>query len=405
MSLRKPSTITPELLAAARGNSLHSTGPRSPAAKQNSKLNALKHAVYLSPENDRQAMQSLGEDPKAFDALRQELRSAFSPADAFLEKQVDDLSWLYWRRDRSERMLSGLRRQALEAVEERQRRRRREMAAVTFDPSRHELLDWDLTSSEDRGAALRLRLSYLGVLRDEVRQGIHRQRHGAVLESIYPAAKAWRPQLIYALWYRFWKAQETAEKAAKDPHYLDCQRALKLWREPPGEAEQQEYVKLLEEEIAAVEEELGEEEKANERRAAIERDACLAPQGPAWTALVRQEGSLDRSIDRKVRILLKLRNDAARLASAAAGGDERSEREGLEEVANPSAPEPAEVVPALANQKMQERSGNVIENKGSDLETTPLTSTPLPLFPLPRGEGRGERGDRVRGASEVLGGV
>ncbi len=43
MSLRKPPELTPALLAAARRNAQHSTGPSSAAAKQNVKLNALKH--------------------------------------------------------------------------------------------------------------------------------------------------------------------------------------------------------------------------------------------------------------------------------------------------------------------------------------------------------------------------
>ena len=41
MSLRKSPELKPALLAAARANAQHSTGPRSPAAEQNSKLNAL----------------------------------------------------------------------------------------------------------------------------------------------------------------------------------------------------------------------------------------------------------------------------------------------------------------------------------------------------------------------------
>ena len=61
MSLRKSPQLTPALLAAARHNAQHSTGPRSAAAKQNSKLNALKHGAYVSDENRRQAMQALGE--------------------------------------------------------------------------------------------------------------------------------------------------------------------------------------------------------------------------------------------------------------------------------------------------------------------------------------------------------
>ena len=57
MSLRKSPQLTPALLAAARQNAQHSTGPRSPAAKQNSKLNALKHGGRVSEENRCLAMQ------------------------------------------------------------------------------------------------------------------------------------------------------------------------------------------------------------------------------------------------------------------------------------------------------------------------------------------------------------
>ena len=38
MSLRKSPQVTPALLATTRQNAQHSTGPRSAAAKQNSKL-------------------------------------------------------------------------------------------------------------------------------------------------------------------------------------------------------------------------------------------------------------------------------------------------------------------------------------------------------------------------------
>jgi hypothetical protein len=55
MSLRKSPQLTPQLLATTRNNAQYSTGPRSPAAKQNSKLNALKHGVYVRDENQRQS--------------------------------------------------------------------------------------------------------------------------------------------------------------------------------------------------------------------------------------------------------------------------------------------------------------------------------------------------------------
>jgi hypothetical protein len=57
------------LLAAARRNAQHSTGPRSAAAKQNSKLNGMKHGRYALPENLRLARlrgMALSEDPEEF---------------------------------------------------------------------------------------------------------------------------------------------------------------------------------------------------------------------------------------------------------------------------------------------------------------------------------------------------
>src|SRR5271157_5932220 len=133
MSLRKSPQLTPELLAAARQNAQHSTGPRTPAGKQNSKLNALKHGTYVSDENMRQSMLALGEDPQEFENLKQELMSAFGPGDALWEKQIEDLAWLYCRRERVERAEAGLKRRALLAVEEWQHQRRQEMARITFD--------------------------------------------------------------------------------------------------------------------------------------------------------------------------------------------------------------------------------------------------------------------------------
>jgi len=356
------------LLAAARRNARHSTGPRSPAAKQNSKLNALKHGAYVSFENQRESMQALGEDPERFQALREELRSAFGPGDALFEKQIEDLAWLYWRRERLERAQEALRRRALQGIEEWQQGRRREMAGVTFEASRHELVDWDLPVPNDRGVKLRLRLSYLGVIREEVKQGEYRLRQHTLLESLYRGEMGWRSQMICALLYRFGEAAELPRELAQDPHYVEDLKALGEWREPPGEAERQELLGLLEEEMASLGEELADEEKANEERVAIEREACLAPPSETWSLLVRQEGSLDRSIDRKVRILLRLRKEFADYAYNPGGQERGGLSESLEAVQDGDSPEDRELRGMLKKSKLQKRSGNVAENKGAGLE-------------------------------------
>jgi len=360
MSLRKAPQLTPQLLAAARRNAHRSTGPRSPAAKRNSKLNALKHGAYVCAENQRESMQALGEDPERFEALVEELRGACAGGDALLEKQVEDLAWLYWRRERLERALAGLNRRALQGLEERQQRRRQEMARVTFEASRHELLEWQVEApSNDRGVELRLKLSYLGVILEEVRRGLHRSCQHQVLESIYGGERGWRMKSIYALVYRFCVAEGLEGEIAARVQELDLEREKGEWQQPPGEAQQQELLGLLEEEIASVEEELGYEEKANEERVAIEREACLAPQEEMWCMLLRQEGALDRSIDRKVRILLQLRKETG-------GGDGGGQSRSVEEPADSTVPEIAELVEAASNKKLRERRGNVDEKKGPD---------------------------------------
>jgi hypothetical protein len=362
MSLRKSPQLTPQLLAAARQNAQHSTGPRSPAAKQNSKLNALKHGGYVSDENRRQAMLALGEDPQEFENLKQELMSALGPGDALWEKQIEDLTWLYCRRERLERAEEGMRRRALQGIDDWQHRRQQEMARVTFDASQHEMLDVSLSESTDRGVALRRVLSFLELVREEVKQRTFRTRQYAVLESLYKGATGWRQALIFRLLHRF-----------SDPLFVPDERDHKEYAEflretgyePPGEPEYQELLRLLEEEIASVREEFAYAEKANEERVAIERDACLAPEGETWRMMLRQEAALDRSIDRKVRILLRLRKEAADLPITPTGHDDGARMENMEEVlVGDIVSETPQSVEAVEELKMEEQCGNVIENKG-----------------------------------------
>ena len=133
MSIRQSPQLTPQLLDAARSNGRRSHGPCTAAGKENSKMNALEHGERSDPENHYEVMRALGEDPAQFEALKQELSASFSTGDSFVEKQVDDLARLYWRRDRLERSQTGLMRRALLALEEKQHRRRKEIEDCTME--------------------------------------------------------------------------------------------------------------------------------------------------------------------------------------------------------------------------------------------------------------------------------
>jgi hypothetical protein len=170
MSLRKSPELTPELADAARRNAQHATGPRSEAGKGKVKMNALKHGFYSAAENHQLTMLALGEDPQEYKALIQQMMTTYGPGDDLWTKQIEDLSKLYWRRSRLERMQAGVMRRALLGVEEWQHRRALEMANATFDASQPEMLGTTVPESTDLGVRLRRTLSTLGVIRALVAQ-------------------------------------------------------------------------------------------------------------------------------------------------------------------------------------------------------------------------------------------
>ena len=368
MSLRKSPQLTPALLAAARQNAQHSTGPRSADAKHNSKLNALKHGAYVVDENRRQSMLALGEDPEQFQTLIEELMSDFGPGDALWEKQIEDLAWLYCRRERLERAQAGLKRRALQGIDDWQHRRQQEMARVTFDASQPWAIDLDMTEPADPGVRLRMLLSFLELIRAQVKQRNFKPRQASEIETLYHNDVGWRQARLLAL-LRLFKESSGPPASRPDPELEEMLRQQFGPRESAGEPQYQELLRLLEEEIASVREEFEYAEKANEERAAIERDACLAPEGETWRMMLRQEAALDRSIDRKVRILLRLRKESANLPVAPPDQDDGPRVGNMEDTFDSDiASDNSQGVEAVENLKMNDRRGNVIENKGSGLD-------------------------------------
>jgi hypothetical protein len=275
------------------------------------KMNALKHGCDAAPENDAAVMRALGEDPERYAALKRELATAYGPGDALWDHQLEDLAKLYWRRNRIERMETGLMRRALQAVEERQRTRRDQIAAATFDASSTLATELGLPKPADPCARLRQLLSRVSAIHEQLRLGIVSPMQHLVLQNCYPGGNGWRPARLVQVMLMF--ANRAFCQAKKDNQGL--KEALK---EMGGEANVdvlwRELLRLMEEEIAAVKAAFEEEAAAQEEKDVIERDACLAPAGETWEMLARQEMALDRSIDRKVKILLTMRKKHASLS-------------------------------------------------------------------------------------------
>ncbi len=387
MSLRKSTCLTPERIEAARRNSQRSTGPRSEAGKRRMKLNALKHGGDAAPENEAAVMRALGEDPERFAALKRDLASGYGAGDGLFERQIEDLARLYWRRDRIERMETGLMRDALEGIEERRRQLPRALADVTFDASQCDAVALGLPEPTHPCVRLRMLISLWGVIREQAGRRAFTGEQRTRIEPYYREALGWRPRQIgYLLglflnWAYF--------RAKPDQAGLDEYVENKFGGEAEVEARYQELVRLLDEQIAEEEAAFAQELAAEERQYAIERDSCLAPEGKTREMLLRQEMALDRAIDRKVKIILTLRKEHAQRQREAAGppGDQLLEagadtpssvcdsgqvgeaRPSLRETQTPNRrglrhPEESAEDGAGETTKSAEQSENVIENKG-----------------------------------------
>jgi len=295
---------------AARHNSERSTGPRSEAGKERMRMNAVKHGCEAAPENEAAVMRALGEDPERYAALKRELSTAYGPGDALWDRQIDDLSRLYWRRQRIERMETGLMREALEAVEELRRGLARALADVTFEPSQCESVALGLPKPNHPLVRLRMLISLWGVIRDEVRRRIFTPAQQNQIERYYQGELGWRPRQIGHLLGLFMKWAYLHDQ--QDQAELDKYVKESFGGEAGMEARYQELLLLLEEQTAAVEAAFADEMQAQEEKDAIARDACLAPEDETANMVLRLEMGLDRAIDRKVRILLTMRKEHTR---------------------------------------------------------------------------------------------
>ncbi len=377
MSIRKSTCLTPQRLDAARHNSQRSTGPRSEAGKERMKMNALKHGCDAAPENEAAVMRALGEDPERYAALQRELATAYGPGDAFWDHQIADLGKLYWRRNRIERMETGLMRGALEQVEERRRQLARALAGVTFDSSQCDAVTLDLPQPTHPCVRLRMLISLWGVILERVRRRVFTSQQQSRVESYYKDELGWRPRQIGHLLglfsdWAYWRQRDQA----KFNQYVQAV----FGSEAGVEARHQELVRLVAEQIAEEQAAFEEEMAAQEEKDKIEQDACLAPAGETWEMLTRQEMALDRSIDRKVRIILAMRQEHARLCrggsrtaqqEASPPGNEPDDR-AAEELSKAVGLDAGTESPAEENapetSKSPEQSENVIENKGPAAE-------------------------------------
>jgi len=287
MGLTKPPIVTERKATANQQNAQHSTGPRTEAGKQNSSLNGLVHGLY-SQTRTYEAMIALGENPLEFERQRASLQRTWGfGLDPLMDVEIDELAWQLWRKQRVERFRDAMLVARKEQADTKGCRREREYLRDTVDDQEARRIG--LRRLKDSPAAFEQTLVMLQLLKEDVQRRDFAHDHVDHMLYLYGEEPTERGLAIRNMFRELAHPEE--EKMGW---------SAKKQREVLLAAIQQEQQEV-------------EAEYALFRRDHIEltpwvRGAMLAADKESkW--IIREAASLDRAIDRKIKLLMGLRKD------------------------------------------------------------------------------------------------
>ncbi len=288
--------LTPRQLESRRKNARKSTGPRTAAGKRRVSLNALKYGGYTGPNTMEQSMVLLGETPQEFHAFRLQHIASRRPADAIEQMLVDDIAMLAWKKRRINRAQQGLQLRKLEMLELARHRQALEVGRETADISQDEVLKSGLRRAAPSPSRFGEILSNLEVLKAFVARQDFSQDISAAITMLYGEIPTLRgAQIAHSF-------EDLGEHGVESEEQRALESALKIAIEEEIRDVVEEYVLFLQEHVHI---------------SPALRDSTLAPVHPEWTAIVRHEYTLDRLIERKIRLLDQIQS-ARRLEILAA---------------------------------------------------------------------------------------
>ncbi|MGH9357862.1 MAG: hypothetical protein ACRD1O_01650 [Terriglobia bacterium] len=279
--------MTGKRLAANRSAALQSTGPKSEDGKRRSAFNSFQHGLFSTQDSTlRQAMSRAGYDPEAFDALHQDLLRDWQPEGAQQSLLVADLTRLYW--------LKALHQRAHLEWNARQGERFRleqKAARNAAERNRPSILDFSHT----------IGWRYLDP--DEIK-----------FDGVFQCLGRLEAKAERADW-----EEESAEeifRALYGDKLNQAGRAMKdlfqQGREQKAKADSelaQQLKALINEERQSAREEqrLWEEQRQLEQSLPLDHDdPALQPLSVNWQESLEREARLDRQINAKIRLLIRL---------------------------------------------------------------------------------------------------
>jgi hypothetical protein len=339
MAKNKSQEPSPKRIAANRHNAQKSTGPRGPRAKPTRAEQ--RQSRYVKSLSYDQA--KLGENPDDFQEFLAEMIADWRPVGAMEMTLVEDLATLEMERrlvDRAQRgrLVSRLERE--EAAVSRTARRLDDDATPTA--TREEVVAMGLRNAPDSSGKFRQIMDLMEGLFAVVKIGDFSCPAEEIFATLYGEHPSWRAAQIISSYKHFVEryaeaplcfpkptphehpANEVADAPAAQAPLSVEEGALidpagpRPWGEPAraGEsrpsADENEYRALrllMLEEYDAIVSDYQDfiRERADLSRA--RRDALLAPNGRPSALMIRQKNSIDRHLERKIKLLLLLQKE------------------------------------------------------------------------------------------------
>jgi hypothetical protein len=287
-------TVTEKRRAANRAAAQHSTGPRTAEGRRGSSLNNFKHGAFATNRHILfKALRRSGSDPDAIEERRKALMHDWQPAGSQQFILVDDLAWLYWLRDQARLALveSPARHIPVAELNRDVRGFQARYRAPAFNPEEH---------AEEGGIAAEWtgdRFPQLRRLLDKLEACVTQARWDGAAEGPKPS------HLMQCLF-------------GKTPSGPRGRRLIELWqqcREAGCDADDpraKEILGLIIEERTGLEKEEALFRRQQELEIAQPEDLGypeLHPLSDAWQTLFANLERLDRQINAKIGLLLRLK--------------------------------------------------------------------------------------------------
>ena len=264
-----------------------SGGPRTAEGKRRSCQNARRHGLYTDERFLESAALELGDDPRQFQRLLKGLIEARQPVGGLEMALVEDIALLFCKKARADRSELAVQVSNLHQHDLERRKLSLQVGTGNSDAVEFEVREKGLRRFLDSPGKFEQVLGFLTSLIAMIEKNQFGYGMKEALTALYGSDFTLRGMKLYE--YRY-----------------------ALEKMPPGEDREQfkvDMMKWVVEEISDVgrEYELYLHEHVQSTRAA--RLAATAPSQAQWGAIIRQQNSLARQLERKIRLLMELQRE------------------------------------------------------------------------------------------------